>query len=116
MKPRFYKTNRLIKFVFSEHLPGISLAPFGIFLREDLLADANKYLLNHEKIHWKQQIEMLFLFFYIFYLTEWLIRLFTNPGNAYRSISFEREAYDHSYDLYYPENRKPYSWVRRIRK
>ena len=47
--------------------------------------------LNHESIHTEQIKELGYIFFYIWYLIEWLLRL---PfGNAYYNISFEREAY-----------------------
>ncbi len=62
-------------------------------------------MLNHEKIHTAQMRELGYIFFYIIYLFEWLIRLMFK-GNAYRSISFEREAYAHVSDLNYLRSRK----------
>ena len=53
--------------------------------------------------------------FYIIYLIEWTIRLFMK-GNAYMSISFEREAYRHESDFDYLEQRKHYAWVKYLRK
>lgn len=86
---------------------------FGIlFVRKD--ARINAVTLNHERIHTRQMREMLYLPFYIWYLAEWLIRLLL-PGNAYRNISFEREAYARQADLSYPDRRKPYSWLKYIR-
>lgn len=35
----------------------------------------SNYDLNHEQIHTKQIIEMLYIFFYIWYIIEFLIRL-----------------------------------------
>lgn len=68
--------------------------------------------INHEGIHTAQMKELLYIGFYILYVLEWLYRLvrsiFTKE-NAYRSISFEREAYDHDEDMDYLENRKPYA-------
>ena len=62
---------------------------FGLlFTKKDL----SKAEINHELIHERQAREMLFVFFYLWYLIEWLIRL-TGKGNAYHNISFEREAY-----------------------
>ena len=52
--------------------------------------------------------EMLYVFFYLWYLIEWLIRL-CMKGNAYRNISFEREAYANDKDMEYLRNRKLYS-------
>ena len=72
---------------------------------------------NHEKIHTKQEIETLFLIFYLWYGIEWLIKLFTNKFNtkkAYRAIGFEREAYGHAFNEDYPETRKHYSWLKSV--
>ena len=48
--------------------------------------------LMHERIHTAQMRELLFVGFYVIYLAEWFVRLLL-PGDAYHSISFEREAY-----------------------
>ena len=69
-------------------------------------------LLNHERIHTAQMIEMAFIFFYLWYVVEWLYRL-TRPGNAYFNISFEREAYSHEHDRRYLTHRKHYAWIRK---
>ncbi len=55
--------------------------------------------------------EMLYVFFYLWYLIEWLIRLF-GKGNAYRNISFEKEAYLHDHNRNYLNERKPYDWLK----
>ena len=65
--------------------------------------------LNHEAIHSAQMKEMLYIGFYVWYLVEWLIRLF-GKGNAYRSISFEREAYDNDDYLEYLNSRPRFAW------
>jgi hypothetical protein len=92
---------------------GITLAPFGIYIDEKHLK--LKWLVNHEKIHWQQQLEMLIIFFYLWYLIEWIVRLFTNPGHAYESLSFEREANANEYNQEYLKNRKHYSWLKYMR-
>lgn len=64
---------------------------FGVlFVRNDV--KISERLCNHEKIHTAQMKELGYIFFYIIYVLEWLVRLFL-PGNAYRNISFEKEAY-----------------------
>ena len=72
-----------------------------------------QYVINHESIHTKQIIECCFIFFYILYLIEWLYRfLFTKDRfshNAYRNISFEKEAYANENNLNYLKNRKHYA-------
>lgn len=74
----------------------------------------DEYVVNHEKIHTRQQKELLFIPFYLIYILEWLVRLiqFRNQQKAYMNISFEREAYNHGHDLTYLKKRKPYSWVK----
>lgn len=66
--------------------------------------------LNHEAIHTAQMKEMWYIFFYLWYLIEWIVRLF-KKGNAYRNISFEREAYSNQSWLIYPNIRQPFSWL-----
>lgn len=72
--------------------------------------------INHERIHTKQIWEMLGLPFYFWYLVEYLIKLikFRNRDKAYRSISFEREAYTYQHDLDYLSNRKWYAWFKHL--
>lgn len=75
----------------------------------------NEWDLNHEAIHTQQMKEMLFILFYIWYLVEWIIRLFMK-GNAYRNISFEREAFSNDTNLKYIRIRKHYAWVKYINR
>ena len=63
--------------------------------------------INHEKIHTSQMKELLYLPFYLLYFGEWVVRLFMK-GNAYRNISFEKEAYANENDLTYLTRRKHY--------
>lgn len=48
---------------------------------------------------------------YLIYFGEWLVRLFMK-GNAYRNISFEKEAYNNEKDLTYLNRRKHYGMWR----
>ena len=85
---------------------------FGVlFVRGNARID--DITLNHEKIHTAQIKEMLYVFFYVWYVLEWLIRL--PKGNAYRNISFEREAYDNQYDLNYLKSRKRFDFTKYLR-
>ena len=86
---------------------------FGIlFVREG--AKISEQDLNHESIHTVQMKEMLYIFFYIWYIVEWVIRLF-KKGNAYRNISFEQEAYNNEDNLEYLNNRKYYEWFKYLK-
>lgn len=79
----------------------------------------SEILLQHEEIHTKQMQELLYLFFYITYLFEWLFRLlFTKDcfsHQAYRNISFEKEAYARQADKGYLEKRKHFAQWRKFR-
>lgn len=80
---------------------------FGvIFIRKGGVL--NEVVLNHEQIHTAQMKELGYVGFYILYLIEWIIRLFFNQ-NAYKSISFEKEAYENERNLDYLSNRRHYA-------
>lgn len=91
---------------------GITLFPF-IFIKNP--ADkTNKELINHEKIHLRQQLELLVIFFYLWYVIEyyyWYFKL-KDSFMAYKYISFEREAYAMEEDLNYLENRKFWAFLK----
>jgi hypothetical protein len=80
----------------------MALYPFILLNRKK---SAGRVLINHERIHLAQQLEMLILPFYILYVLELLFR-------GYRNISFEKEAYTNEHNLNYLKERRPYSWVR----
>ena len=66
--------------------------------------------INHERIYTAQMRELLYIFFYLFYGVEYLLKLFKySPHKAYRNISFEREAYSNEGDLTYLKGRKLFS-------
>lgn len=82
---------------------------FGIlFARKG--ANITQITVNHESIHSQQMKELLYLPFYIWYIIEWLIRLFLK-GNAYRNISFEREAYLNERNADYLSKRKHFAFL-----
>ncbi|MCR5076933.1 MAG: hypothetical protein K6A82_02725 [Prevotella sp.] len=66
-------------------------------------------IINHERIHTRQMLEMLILPFYLWYVTEWFIRL-PRKGRAYLNISFEREAYRNMDNPDYLSHRHPFAW------
>ena len=99
----FIISSRLLK---NTKISAIALFPF-VFLR-GLDFKNDKVLINHEKIHLHQQRELLIIFFYIWYVIEYYIRLIKlkNRFLAYKSISFEREAFAKEKDLKYLKKRK----------
>lgn len=96
----------VISWLFAKNFRGLAVYPF-IFLREKSLKE-NQKIIHHEKIHLRQQIEMLWIFFFIWYGIEYLIRLiqFKDSTTAYFNISFEKEAYANEKDFDYLKNRK----------
>ena len=93
------------KYLIPKGFRGFTLFPFVLVkYPED---KQNIILVNHEKIHLRQQLELLILPFFIWYLLEYLVRLvqYQNANLAYRNISFEREAYSNESNLDYLENR-----------
>jgi hypothetical protein len=91
---------------------GMALFPF-VLVRQ---RRPHRFLLQHEIIHLQQQLETAFVLFYVWYLAEYLIRLFIcqNHYKAYRSISFEREAFQHEADPDYVYNRSFWAFLRYI--
>lgn len=77
----------------------MALFPFVLVRRPNPTPE----LLNHERIHLRQQLELLLLPFYVWYLLEYVIGRLRHRDHysAYRNISFEREAFAHDADLNY---------------
>lgn len=92
----------------------IAINLFGLlFVRKSYVSRLSERVILHESIHTAQMVEMLFVFFYLFYLLEWLYwsvrKLFNRDISPYRSISFEREAYENDMNADYLKRRKLYS-------
>ncbi len=101
--------NRL--FFYKDYV-GLTIWPF-IILREGYLR-SDDALINHERIHLRQQVELLLVPFYICYMTEWLLRSlwYRDRYKAYRNLSFEREAYFNEGNSEYLQQRKPFSFIK----
>ena len=89
----------------------MAIFPF-IFVKSKTLAN-QPTLINHEKIHIKQQLELLVLPFYIAYVLHYVINviIYQNHQKAYLAIVFEKEAYAHDKNLNYLEERPIFSWI-----
>ena len=135
----------MAKVIYNDLIPfkgfqAITILPF-IFARNSAkwLKD---YVLNHETIHLRQQLEVLiasaaviaalilifgwswwwmltsFGVYYAWYGIEWLVRLAIchDTHLAYKNIAVEQEAYLNEYDMTYLKNRKLFAWVEYIGK
>ena len=83
---------------------GIAIYPF-IIIRKNYRKEDE--LINHERIHIVQQLEMLVIPFYLVYF-------YYNITRGYRNNPFEIEAYDNDDNLDYLDSRKMYSWTKHI--
>ena len=108
-----------MKIIYNKIIPwqgfkAINLFGF-LFVRSNLLKDRD---INHEAIHSEQMKELLWIPFYIWYLIEFMIKLwwFLDGSKAYKRVSFEVEAYMHQDDLDYLKNRKRYNWIKYVFK
>lgn len=96
--------NKLIPF---GRFDAMAVWPF-IFVKEEV----SDKVINHERIHGRQQVEMLFALFYLWYGIEWLLRSVFSTGIAYRNISLEREAYLNQRNAEYLKHRKFWAWTK----
>lgn len=101
----------VFKHIFYKGYVGLSLWPFIILKENGLKSDA--VLINHEKIHLRQQLELLIFPFYFMYVTEWLFRAiwYWDGYRAYQNLSFEREAYRHETDMAYLKTRPWFAFL-----
>lgn len=97
------------------NIVGITLFPFIIL--KSKLDKKNYILINHERIHLKQQLELLVVLFYLWYIMEFFIRWYQykDRHRAYIEICFEREAYSNEKDMQYIKNRKHYAFLRYLK-
>ncbi len=66
---------------------------------------ATPELINHERIHLRQQLEMLIIPFYVWYLIEYY-------SKGYYNVSFEKEAYNNEKNLNYLKKRSIFAFTK----
>jgi hypothetical protein len=100
------------KYLIPKGFRGMTIFPFVIIKHS--FDSESKVLVNHEKIHIRQQLEMLVLPFFVWYFVEYGVRLlqYKNANFAYRNISFEREAYANEQQLDYLKNRTIFGFLK----
>lgn len=104
-----------MKVIYSKYIPFkgyVAINLFGIIFARKEFKPISERTLNHELIHTAQIKELLYIFFYLWYAIEWIVRLiqYRDRLSAYYNISFEREAYSNQYDLSYLKYRKKYEF------
>ena len=92
----------VLKFKSLGSIRGITLFPFIL-----TVSPANKRHMNHERIHIRQQVEMLVIPFY-------LLCIFWHITRRDKNNPFEIEAFDNADNLDYLKSRKLYSWTKHI--
>lgn len=100
----------LIRVLTFNRANAVALWPFVIVKRkEDSL---NTRLINHERIHIRQQLELFILPFYILYLSEYIYHRIKGNDHlqSYLHISFEKEAYQNDNNKDYLLGRPWWAW------
>lgn len=138
---RFYYDNWIAKTLLAfSSCHTITIGPFVLSKRAS--DDITQQVRNHETCHSYQWTEMagvigcvililqlIFgispwwymvaaLAFYLWYIVEWLIKLFVYQDlkTAYKKVSFEQEAYASEHDCNYIENRSLFSgWLQYLK-
>lgn len=111
MKPIMFENSRVPKFlsVFAPiDIWAISFGPF-VWCKGEL----SERVRRHETIHYRQQLELLFVGQWLLYLVFYLIGLITHRSGrqAYRLNPFEVEAYTFDETTDYLHNRRLYRWT-----
>jgi hypothetical protein len=110
MFPRIiYTKNRIFKYY-----TGFS---FFLFIWISTLEKDQERLIRHEQIHFRQQIELLFIFHWLLYGFFYLISRLNGQRHyiAYRYNPFEIEAYQHDTDTCYLSRRSAFAWIKSVR-
>jgi hypothetical protein len=99
------------KYLIPKGYSGLAAFPFVLVKKEGY--KENRIFINHEKIHLRQQLELLIVPFFIWYSLEFLLRWYQykDKNLAYRNLSFEREAYANESNLEYLKTRKCFSFL-----
>ncbi len=105
--------NRFSRWILGHRYNAMCVWPV-LFVKPGTDLSQSNITLNHERIHARQQLEMLWLFFFLWYGIEFIVRLLQHRDrhNAYLSLSHEKEAFTNDENLNYLDRRKSYAWMR----
>jgi hypothetical protein len=101
-------------FIVVPKLKVSAMALFPFILIQKATYKNNAVLVNHEKIHHRQQLELLLVPFYLLYALHYLYNLliYRKHHTAYLKIVFEKEAFSQQENLDYLTTRKWFAWVK----
>lgn len=128
--------DKLARLILMSGYHTITIGP--IILTTKKRSEVNPCIIRHERIHVHQWAEITTLciltvllcrsvlgvsmwwimacplIYYVWYVTEYIIRLLAGHGahEAYRSIAFEQEAYDNEQEEKYLDRRNLFSFMR----
>lgn len=113
-------STRILRFLapWFPSIAGITLFPF-IILRKEMRGSTEAAItINHERIHIRQQIELLVVVFAVWYVASFFRGLLRGLTlyEAYRDIIFEREAFDRMYDPGYLKERRMFAFMKYRKK
>lgn len=118
----------MMKIVENRILPFGSFVAFtfGKFIFTKDASRLNEKIIRHETIHYYQQAELAYIIFFVMYFLSFVCQLVRCAFNkeigkvesgscsvwkrAYRTVLFEREAYEHDDDPEYLNKRAPWAW------
>ncbi len=101
-------------FIVVPQLPAAAMAIYPFILIKKKAYQGDVVLVNHEKIHHQQQLELLIVPFYLFYVVNYVFNLikYASHQKAYCHIIFEKEAYVNEKNLNYLNHRKCFAWLK----
>ncbi len=111
MFPIFYENSKLP--VYLSKIVPINVYAFSFAVWVVCRGVMSPRTRNHETIHYRQQLEMLFVFQWIMYglFHLWGLLKYRDGQKAYYENPFEREAYDNDDDLGCLSRRKHFAWI-----
>ncbi len=99
--------------IWLSYIAPIDVGAFSFFIIVASRGTMSERTKRHETIHYKQQLEMLFIFQWIMYGFYHLKGLLSglSGDEAYYVTPFELEAYENDDNSNYLKERKSYAWL-----
>ena len=110
LKPVFVENSKLP--VWLSKIAPIDVHAFSFLWLVFCRGTLKKTTRRHETIHFQQQLELLFVFQWLLYVSFWIVGLikYRSGKEAYYKNPFEQEAYDNARKPTYLEKRELWSW------